>query len=759
MMARILPALGRLKKYCSQFGARIFGFWRGFGEGAGWKNPVIEPKQSKKQKGPLSQFPSPIGYSISLTALKRTVSVATWLGIAAAFTLLSSRAEEVTFADYNDQGFFNNFSGDSGVFANMDATLTVSFDNRVFHGTNGASLRLDYSVPTGFCGLWNSALGKMSFPKHVLNFTNFYGALRNSAGNPSRVENVQVTNFTFWARGNGEGDFAHQVKVEFKSAAGAELASQLFSIPNHTNWTRFAFPTDTRSNDWSQVKEIVFVVENWRNDSRKSHFFIDDLAFNTDEPAVDPSTLSDDAMLDLVSQRAFYYFLTFTDDQGFALDRSTFSDIVSVGTIGFQLTAYCIGHERGWADKQELENRVLTILKNLSKLPTGPDTDITKAGYHGFFYHFLAANAGTRKDPRVELSLYDTALLMYGVLTCEQYFPANQEIQTLCRQLSERVEWDWFVDHKPGPHQNQYFLAWMPGPTVAGTFFNHVDGQTDEALMVDLLALGSPTHRVSFATYLSRNRVFAAYPRQDPDKIMVTWKGSLFNYFFASCWLDFRSRGLDRHPTKPCNLWENDKLAIIANRQFCIDHSTNHAGTMTGRYATYGENSWGLTACDNLVAPASHYISEYFSFGALPTEENARLGTKALQVGTVPVYGAASSINFVPGEAIAALRRDFQIPALWSPAFGFGDAFSLDPHYIGTVWDANGNPQVFYADYLNGPWINHTIMGINVGPMLLAIDNYRSGAVWKLTNKNSQLTAGLNTVFGTEAPAPLANKK
>jgi len=471
---------------------------------------------------------------------------------------------------------------------------------------------------------------------------------------------------------------------------------------------------------------------------------LDDLAFTTDEPTVDVAHISDDAMLDLVSQRSFYYFLNFTDDLGFALDRSTFSDIVSVGTIGFQLTAYCIGHERGWADRKELENRVVTILQNLSKLPTGPDTDISRAGYRGFYYHFLAANAGTRKDPRVELSLYDTALLMYGVLTCKEYFPANQQVQTLCNQLYDRVEWDWFVDHSKGTNANQFFLAWMPGPTVRGTFFNHVDGQTDEALMVDLLALGSHTHPITFATYLSRNRVFASYPGEDPDKIMVTWKGSLFNYFFASCWLDFRTRGADRHPTKPCNLWENDKLAIIANRRFCMDHAATQMGGSNGHYATYGDNAWGLTACDNLVAPASHYISEYFSFGALPTEENARLGTKALQVGTVSVYGAASSINFLPSDAIAALRHDFEIPALWSPAFGFGDAFSLDPHYIGTVWDAKGNPQVFFADYLNGPWINH---------------NYRSGEIWKLMKKNPHVIVGLDSVFGTSSPAPLAKEE
>lgn len=671
----------------------------------------------------------------------------------------SAHATEVTFADYNDQGFFNNFSGDSGVFANGDARLTVSFDNRVFHGSNGASLRLDYSVPSGFCGLWNSTLGKMSYPRHVLNFTNLYDGLRNSAGNPSHVENVRVTNFHFWACGNGEGDFSHQVKVEFKSAAGAQLDSQVFSIPNQTNWLRFDFPINTANGDWSHVKEIVFVVENWRNDQRKSHFFLDDLAFDTDEPPYDISQLTDDAMLDLVSQRAFYYFLSYTDDQGFALDRSTFSDIVSTGTIGFQLAAYCIGHERGWADRKDLENRVLTILQNLYKLPTGPDSDLTKAGYRGFYYHFLSANGGTRKDPHVELSLYDTALLMYGVLTAKECFPDNKQIQTLCDRLFDRVEWSWFVDHKPGPHYNQFRLAWMPGPKVNGTFFDHVDGQTDEALMVDLLALGSRTYPVTFDTYLARNRVFASYPRQDADKIMVTWKGSLFNYFFASCWLDFRKRGADRHPIHPVDLWENDRLAVLANRQFCMDHAAPRANSSSDHFATYGANAWGLSACDNLVAPASHYVSEYFPFGALPTQENALLGTKALQVGTLPIYGAGSSINFAPNDAIAALRHYFQVPALWSPVYGFADAFSLDPHYIGTVWDAHGNPQVFYADYLNGPWINHTIMGINVGPMLLAIDNFRSGGIWKLTGKNKSIVAGLNAVFGTGSPASLATKE
>jgi hypothetical protein len=659
---------------------------------------------------------------------------------------------ELSFVDFNSQGPFNNFSGDSGNFASKGASLATAFDNQIFRGPNGASLRLDYAVPAGFCGVWYSLLGKASFPKYTLNFTNLYGPLKNSAGNPSRVEQVRVKTFSFWARGDGNGEFDHEIKVEFKDPDRV-LGSAVFAVPNGTNWVRFDFPiSQLGSADLSRMKEVVFVIEDWRNNNRTGHLYLDDLSFTTDEPACNPELWSDDAMLDLVAQRAFFYFLTFTDDSAFALDRSTYSDMVSVGTIGFQLTAYCIGHRRGWADRADLESRVVTILQNLHDLPMGPEEGTSRAGYRGFYYHFLKANSGRRMDDHVELSLYDTMLLMYGVLSCREYFSANPRIQTLSQQLYDRVEWDWFVDHTPGINSNRFYLAWQPGPNRQGTFLKHVDGQTDEAFMVDVLAMGSRTHPTSLETYIARNRVYGSYPPANPQSIMVSWRGSLFNYFFASCWLNFKDRGLDLHPSGPRDLWENDKLAILANRRFCLDHAGRRSGGLDDHYLTYGDSAWGLTACDNLVPPVSGLPSEYFSFGALPTEENIRFGTKPPQAGTLAVYGAVSSINFVPQTALAALRHYFQIPALWSPLFGFGDAFSLDPHYLGSPYDTEGNPTVRFADYLNGPWINHMVMGINVGPMLLAIENYRSRLLWELTAENPEIKSGLDAIFGACSP-------
>jgi hypothetical protein len=704
-----------------------------------------------------SSHKSPRGLSSGSIKSKAAVPCSRFIGLAARgimfaallFTFFQNAASavELQFSDYDGQGLFNNFSGDSGAFANAKASITGSVDTHIFHGSSGASLRIDYNVLTGFAGVWNSLIGKANFPRQTLNFTNFYGPLRNSAGNPSRVENVRVTQFSFWARGNGEGDFSHMVKVEFKSARGA-AGAKTFTIPNGTNWARYDFPAGFFTGDVSQLKEVVFVIEDWRNANRSGTLYLDDLAFSTDEKFHTPNRWTDDAMLDLVSQRAFAYFLTFTDELGFALDRSTYSDMVSTGTVGFQLAAYCIGHHRGWADRNDLEGRVVKILQNLSKIPMGPEPGKVRGGYRGFYYHFLNAETGLRKDDRVELSLYDTTLLMFGVLTCKEYFPSNSQVQSLSQYLLDRVEWDWFVDHSPGINSNRFHLAWEPGPTAEGTFFRHVDGQTDEAFMVDVLALGSRTHPISLETYLARNRYFGAYPPGSENQIMVSWQGSLFNYFFASCWFNLESRGPDLHPTVARNIWRNDRLAILANRQFCIDHAAKRPGGTNGFFATYSENAWGLTACDNLTAAGTQMVGEYFPFGSLPTEENIRNGTPPPHAGTIAVYGAASSINFTPAESIAALRYYFLVPGLWSPLFGFGDAFSLDPHYFEYAYDAHGRRPIRFADFLNGPWVNHMLMGINEGPMLLAIENFRSQEIWDLTAKNQEISTGLNHIFG-----------
>ena len=660
---------------------------------------------------------------------------------------------EIIFEDYNDQDIFNNFSGDWNKWEEPPGIFNWSFDTNNCRVDRGSCLRVNYSVPAGgYGGLWNSLAGKIDFTNQYLDFTDLYGDLKNSSGNPADIENIEVTRFSFWAKGNGTGSYDHIIKVEFKDIYN-NVASKIFTIPNTSDWTKYTFPvSDMTGVDLSRMKQVVFVISDFQNDYRTSYLFIDDLSFGTTEIFYDTRTWGDDEFLDVVSQRAFKYFLTFTDDLGFALDRSTFSDLVSVGATGFQLTAYCVGNNRGWADG--LESRVENILQNLSDLPMGNESGTVNAGYKGFFYHFLEANTGKRKDINVELSLYDTMLLIYGILNVKECFPDNPTIQTLAQSLYDAVEWDWFVDTNPGDNQYQFYLAWKPDDTGLGYFEEHADGYTDEALLVDVLALGSGTHPVTMDTYNARSRYMGTYLPAGPDEIAAAWTGSLFNYFFASSWLDLKKQCTDRHETQPLNIWENNRRAIEANRQFCIDYQDDVKGDGDDKYTTYSESSWGLTASDNLVDPSTGCLSEYYAFGALPTEQNIRFDRYAPHLGAIAVYGAGSSITYVPANAIEALRNYYSIPNLWNPLFGFGDAFSADPHYFEVdsscqpVFDPDDNLQIHPAVWLNGPWINHMMMGINEGPMLLAIENYRSGLIWRLSELNTNIKAGLNSIFG-----------
>src|ERR1700722_7757826 len=200
---------------------------------------------------------------------------AVWLLAMPLFLSAQHSATELNFTAFNNQGAFNNFSGDHGIFAAGQASIKTSFDTTVFHGTNGASLRIDYAVPLGYCGGWSSLIGKDEFGNQMLNFTNLYDGLRNSRGNPSRVENVRITNFSFWARGNGIGDFNHTVKVEFNGESDLHIIKD-YTVTNQTNWLRFDFPiSELGTNDLSRMKEVLFVIEDWQNARRTNYFFLD----------------------------------------------------------------------------------------------------------------------------------------------------------------------------------------------------------------------------------------------------------------------------------------------------------------------------------------------------------------------------------------------------------------------------------------------------------------------------------------------------
>ena len=156
---------------------------------------------------------------------------------------------ELAFEDYNDQDTFNNFSGNWNKWEHLPGTCNWSFDTVHARGANGACLRVDYSVPSGgYAGLWNSFIGKVNFDNQYLDFIDLYGDLKNSPGNRTDIEDIRVSQFSFWAKGNGtEGTFDHVVKVEVKDTDN-NIALQVFTIPNMSDWTKYEFPVTQMSN-------------------------------------------------------------------------------------------------------------------------------------------------------------------------------------------------------------------------------------------------------------------------------------------------------------------------------------------------------------------------------------------------------------------------------------------------------------------------------------------------------------------------------
>ena len=158
------------------------------------------------------------------------------------------------------------------------------------------------------------------------------------------------------------------------------------------------------------------------------------------------------AFLDTVETRTFHYFWDLTNtSNGLTPDRSPTPSFSSIAAVGFALTAYPIGVERGYITRADAGQRVVTTLRFFWTAPQDSATS-GSTGYHGFFYHFLDMNTGARFQ-QVELSTIDTALLLAGILTCQSYFDGTDAVETEIRGLADsiyrRTDWQWAAPRAP----------------------------------------------------------------------------------------------------------------------------------------------------------------------------------------------------------------------------------------------------------------------------------------------------------------------
>jgi hypothetical protein len=339
-----------------------------------------------------------------------------------------------------------------------------------------------------------------------------------------------------------------------------------------------------------------------------------------------------DPLLNELVQSGFRYFWEAADpntglvkDRALADGQADSRRIGSIAATGFGLTALCIGADRGFRPRSEIERRVLNTLEYLwDHLPNE----------HGFFYHFVDVKNGERMW-KCELSSIDTGLLMCGVVTSGEYW-SNPQIRVLAKKVYERVDWRWMLN---GGQCLSH--GWK---RESGFLKNRWDAYCEHMLLY-LLAMGSP-HPIPAECWEAWRRPVFEYE----GLRFITVNAPLFIHQYSHAWFDFEGRrdGFTDY-------FENSVRATKAHKLFCMN--------LKARFPEFGEDLWGISASDSAKG--------YRAWGGPP--EQGPLD------GTLVPCAAAGSIPFLPTETLHTLRkmRERFGDKVWK-RYGFIDAFN--PH-------------------------------------------------------------------------------
>ncbi len=426
------------------------------------------------------------------------------------------------------------------------------------------------------------------------------------------------------------------------------------------------------------------------------------------EAAFRPSDTLKFSLLDL-HRRTFNFFWETADSvSAQSPDRWPTKAFSSIASTGFGLTAYIIGVENNYITREAAAKRVLQCLQFLYELPQG-DTQAGIGGYKGFFYHFLDMRTGERfKD--VELSTIDTGLLMAGVLSCLTYFDAENNTEKAIRRFADllyrRVEWDWFMNKN-----DLLSMGWHPGKG----FLNAEWSGYNEAMILNILALGSPTHPVKDVIWKNWTKKYEWENYKGFEHVNF---GPLFGHQYSHLFIDFKGIQDNYMKHKGIDYFENSRRATYANRAYCIENPKKFAG--------YGENIWGLTACDG---PGTRKVinGEKMNFDGYSARGAATGYTT--DDGTIAPTAAGGSIPFAPEICLPALKAMFdQYGKNLYSDYGFKDAFN--PTFVDDKNNVNG-------------WYDVDYIGIDQGPILIMIENYKSNLVWNIMKKNPYIIGGL----------------
>jgi hypothetical protein len=405
--------------------------------------------------------------------------------------------------------------------------------------------------------------------------------------------------------------------------------------------------------------------------------------------AVDPTPkfpiISDDALLTKVQEQTFRYFWDFAHPaSGMARERNTSGDIVTSGGSGFGIMSIIVGIERNFITRQQGIERLDKILDFLESADR----------FHGAWSHWINGNTGKVQPFSANDNggdLVETSFLVQGLLTFRQYLnPADATEQSLINRINtlwNGVEWDWYTQGG----QNVLYWHWSPDKQWA---MNHPIKGYNEALITYVLAAASPTHSINASVYhqgwASNGAIVngkSFYGTTLP--VGFDYGGPLFFAHYSFLGLDPRNLS-DTY----ANYWTQN-----------VNHSKiNHAYVVANpkKFIGYSDENWGLTASDNHMGYSAHS----------PTND----------LGVITPTAALSSFPYTPVESMKALKFFYYTigDRLWGE-YGFYDAFNVTQG-----------------------WTASSYLAIDQGPIIVMIENYRTGLLWELFMSAPEVQAGLN---------------
>jgi hypothetical protein len=421
-----------------------------------------------------------------------------------------------------------------------------------------------------------------------------------------------------------------------------------------------------------------------------------------------------------LEQRSFRYFWDSADPStGLIPDRYPTPTFSSIAAVGFGLTAYTIGVERGYVTRSDAAARTLTVLRFLRDLPQG-DAPTGTAGFHGFFYHFLDMKTGLRFKT-TELSTIDTALLMAGVLSAKQYYTSSTDatetqIRQIAEALYERVEWDWLADGT-----GRIAMGWTPD---IGIYASKWAGY-NEAMILYVLAIGSPTHPSPAAGWTAWASTYDLTWRTEYGQTYLAFP-PLFGHQYSHVWIDFNGIQDAYMKAKGSDYFKNSRAATYAQQAYAVANPVGNTG--------YDGSVFGVTACDGpgaFTLAVNGTTRKFYGYAG-----RGMGGINTYDDGTLAPTGVLSSIAFAPEivlPALSALRSRYG-DFLYS-TYGYLDAFNP------TVPD---NAPITAGRIVAGRgWVDVDWLGIDEGPIVAMVENYRSGFVWTLMRSDPSILRGL----------------